>query len=83
MKRKILYLIAFFAFISVLVFSSTPRVGAAYTDRDADGAPYETSKSDRTIIKEIHVRQDETLKLLKDIKEELRLMRASVMKCAQ
>lgn len=40
---------------------------AAFTD-DSAGIPFETDKSDRTIIKEILVNQQKTHALLKEIK---------------
>ena len=46
-----------------------------------DDMPYETDKPDRTIIKEIRVKQDQILNALNDIKNELNKLQSSVKQC--
>lgn len=78
MQRKIKHKVFIFVVVSILMAGSALTV-RAYTDSQGD-VPFETSKTDRTLIKEIYVQQQDTLKLLKEIKTELDQIKGSLQK---
>jgi len=78
MQRKFRRQIFIFAVVFTLMAWSAITV-RAYTDNEGD-VPFETSKTDRTLIKEVHVQHQESLRLLKEIKTELGQIRESLKK---